>query len=431
MKKLLFFILFIFCLIPVAAAQLDSSTDKDREILELKQEVKELRSEFRQMQEKYGSVIDRLQTRIEQLEGGTPAAAVPPQVYDEKLNNLQAKVDKLEQGRGGLLQGKWNPEIGVVGDVVFRLDSAKTDEEGADRVSLRELELILGSAVDPYSRFDATIAFSDSETPSLEEAYLTHFGLPLQITGRLGKFKPKIGKALSVHRDSLETVDEPLVIQKYFGIEGFNKSGMDFSKILDIPWPVTQQVALGALQGGNGEEGTAFGETERRPTIYSHLKNYVDLFEDTGLELGFSHMAGSRDEDEAFEVQVLGVDATLTQHFNASQSLKLQSEVFNLNRKETEDLDGNVWGLYGLADLRFHPRWSTGFRYDYVQPVDNSSDNPRNADKGYTGYLTFNQSEFARWRLQFTHTDLATGANDNQVMLQGTFSIGEHKHKVQ
>lgn len=376
------------------------------------------------------------------------------QAYEQRIDELEAKLGEQEtkvanlkpQDRNPL--GKWNPEIGVIADTVFTLDSAKVDEEGADRLSVRELELVFGSQVDPYSRLDATISFSDFEDPNLEEAYLTHFGLPLEMTGRIGKFKPKVGKAIPVHRDSLDTVDEPLVIQRYFGVEGLSKAGLDVTKTLDLPLPTTHQLTFGVLEGGNGEEGSAFGETRRRPTIYSHLKNYLDVTEETGLELGLSHMTGSRDEDSQFEVQILGSDLTLTHHLNSNQMIKFQGETFYMSRAESyedveeddgmggtifvrNDLDGRVWGSYGLLDFRFNPQWAGGYRYDHVELIGLPSGTDDNADRAHTGYLTFYQSEFARWRLQYTHTDMATGKDNDAIYLQGTFAIGEHKHKLQ
>jgi hypothetical protein len=346
-----------------------------------------------------------------------------------------------------LLQGRWNPDIGLLADTTLKLDSPKEDAEGADRVSVRELELIVGSPVDPYSRLDVTLSFSDFEEASLEEAYYTHFGLPWGMTGRVGKFKPRVGKAIQLHRDSLDTIDEPLVIQRYFGVEGYNKSGADLKKILDLPWPSAHEVSLGVLEGGNGEDGTLFGATRRHPTLYSHLKNYWDLNDATGLELGVSYLAGSRDDDEAFEMYVLGLDGTLIHRFGDRQHFKVQSEAFRVSRAESfaetagaasgevffNDLDDNrnLWGAYVLADLRFLPQWAAGFRFDRVELVDDAIASPDTADVGYTGYLTFYQSEFARWRAQFTHLDLSSGKEDNQILLQGTFAIGEHKHKLQ
>jgi uncharacterized coiled-coil protein SlyX len=426
MKKLFVFIPCLFLLSLLCAdARAEMPTES---------EFQAMKAQMSAMQEKLQNLEKKVASQQEQID----SQAESKQAYENRISDLEEQLAKQKEVNSQPVASaqppktQWLPEIGVVGDILYTQDSGKEDEEGADRVSLRELELVFGSNVDPYSRLDATISFSDTEDPSLEEAYLTRFGLPFETTARLGKFKPKVGKVLGVHRDSLDTVDEPLVIQEYFGAEGMNKSGLDFTTQLGLPLPVTQQFTFGVLEGGNGEEGTAFGDTRRRPTLYSHLKNYVDITDTTGLELGLSHMIGSRDEDSSFEVQVLGADTTLTHYFNANQNMKFQGEIFNLNRKETEDFDGNLWGGYALVDFRFHPQWSTGFRYDYVQPVDNDrSVNPEKEDTGYTGYLTFYQSEFARWRLQYTHKDLITGKDDNAVYLQGTFAIGEHKHKLQ
>ena len=371
------------------------------------------------------------------LEDEVKGMKVQLEMMQNKINQLEAKVlnqqtqmdQKVTTARAPT--SKWTPEIGVVADTVLTSSSSKVDENGANRLSLRELELVLGSNVDPYSRLDATISFSDTENPSLEEAYLTRFALPLDVTARVGKFKPKIGKVVGAHRDSLDTVDEPLVIQRYFGAEGMNKSGLDFTKTLSLPWPVTQQLVFGVLEGGNGDGGTAFGTVRRAPTVYSHLKNYMELSDTTGFEFGLSHMAGSGGDQPGFNVQVLGADMTLIQHFGSVQTLKWQNEVFNLNRQKSVDVDGNLWGAYGLLDYHFYPQWSVGGRYDYAQLVNNPRTNPHSADLGQTGYLTFYQSEFARWRFQYTHTNFATGKDDHAVYLQGTFAIGDHKHKLQ
>jgi len=160
----------------------------------------------------------------------------------------------------------------------------------------------------------------------------------------------------------------------------------------------------------------------------------------SGFELGVSYLMGSRDDDQGLEVQIFGVDATWVRHLDAGQSLKLQGESFYVDRKETAgfgadtnrsfNLDGTVFGAYLLADYRFHPQWSAGARFDFVEPVNNPVTNPYNHENGYTAYLTFYQSEFARWRVQLNRIDLATDDRDNQFLVQGIFAIGEHKHKL-
>ena len=409
-----------------------------------------MKTQFEIMQKK----LSVLEETVAKQQSQMTSQEETKRVYERHIKELEDQLANKEEvvspsaSSSRTSATKWIPEIGVIADTLFTLNSARTDEDGEDRLNVRELELILGSAVDPFSRLDATIAFStsDDEPVALEEAYLTRFGLPFDSTARIGKFKPKVGKVIGLHRDSLDTIDEPLVIQRYFGEEGMSKTGVDISKTLNLPIPVTQQLTIGVFDGGNAEDAGVFGETKRRPTGYTHLKNYIDINDTTGFELGGSYMIGSRDEDSRFEVQVFGLDATLTHNFNANQNMKIQAEAFHVDRKESfideddglggtirHDLDGNIWGAYGLVDVRVHPQWSIGGRYDFVQPiaVDLPVDGADNEDQAYTGYVTFYQSEFARWRTQFTHTDFSTGKDDNAVYIQGTFAIGEHKHKIQ
>ena len=344
-----------------------------------------------------------------------------------------------------IIPPKFTPEIGVVADMAAKLSSPKDDLDNVNRVSVREVELVLGSNVDPYSRLDATIAFANGNELDVEEAYLTRFGLPFGTTARVGIFLPKIGKMLPVHRDSIETVDEPLVIQRYFGDEGMHKAGVDLTKILDLPLPSVHQVTVGVLQGGNGEGGTAFGPAWRRPTLYGHLKNYMDITDVTNIELGISDALGSNNEDASFKTNILGLDATLRHILNPNQEIKLQGETFFMHRRDepvvtddgtgvviiTSDPSGDFWGGYALFDVRLSQLWGTGFRFDYVQPVDRLLADNNKAETGISAYLTFYQSEFARWRVQFSHLVRTVGDDDNRVFLQGTFAIGEHKHKLQ
>ncbi len=423
MKRLVSFILLcICCTAPQEKVYAADFAMLESQIVELRGMVRDLKV-----------VVDAQQKEIAVLKGQAVAVTQSPTSSQETKRTLQ---------------GRWNPDIGVVGDIVFMSDSPKLDEEGADRVSVRELEIIFGSAVDPYSRFDAALAIADFEEMEVEEAYLTRFGLPLDLTARVGRFLPRIGKSIAVHRDSLDTVDEPMVIERYFGHHGFSKTGVDVTRALDLPTPFTHQITMGVLEGGNGEEGALFGETRRHPTVYSNLKNYIDLSDATGLELGLSHLAGSRDDDSSFEVNVVGLDGTLIHRYGDQRHVKLQSEAFFVNRTESfypledddtgditnQDLDDarHLWGAYMLADWRFHPQWATGLRFDDVQLIETDEDfsNPRQTERGYTGYLTFYQSEFTRWRVQYSHLDLTSGDDDNRVFIQGTIAIGEHKHKI-
>lgn len=334
----------------------------------------------------------------------------------------------------------FNPEIGVVADIAATSSESKSDRDGNDRVSVRDLELVMGHYVDPYSRLDAAIHFSDSQEPEIDEAYLSHWGLPWEFKGTLGRFKPKIGKAAAIHRDSLDTVDESLVVARYFGAEGFSRTGFELRRLFEMPFGLNSELSMGMLEGGAGEGGTIFGTTRRRPTFYEHLKLYKDISDISNFELGLTHLIGSKDNDSNFEVNILGVDATYIHNFSSWNRLKLQNEFYFQDRDESSTTaeDGTVtkfrdnpFGFYTLVDLRLNQRWAIGTRFDYVELVDNPLANKREMDLGYSAYLTLHQSEWARWRLQYRHTDYATGKNDDAIMLQGTFAIGMHKHKLQ
>ena len=182
-----------------------------------------------------------------------------------------------------------------------------------------------------------------------------------------------------------------------------------------------------------------FGSVRRRPTVYSHLKTYKDLSDVSGLELGLTHLVGSGPHDNGFQVNVLGVDATYIYHITPINKLLLQSEVYVQDRGGASSTDATTgvvthfdqhpWGAYLLGDYRFAPRWSAGLRLDQVRPVDTVG--KRNVDDGVSAFLTFYQSEFARWRLQYRYESDQDRKQDHAVFLQGTFAIGTHKHQIQ
>ncbi len=414
------------------AAWADSSSE---DVSALRQQVQQLIEVVQQLK----GTLQAQQQHIADLERAS-AAQIPP-----VAGTTQASPPTSLPGRqslGGLNLSAFNPEIGVVADMTGQLSESSADGEGNDKLSVREIELVFGHPIDPYSRFDSTITFSDFESPGVEEAYITHWGLPGEIKAKLGRMRPKIGKASALHTDSLDTVDEPLVVSKYLGKEGLFRTGLELTGFLPTPWTaVIHELTVGTMEGGVGEDGTLFGSAKRRPSFYTHLKNFWDISDTSNLELGTTYLLGSKDADAAYEVNALGLDATFIQYLTPTNRLKFQNEVYLQSRKESFSIDENgkqtnfekhPWGLYSLLDYRLSPRLGIGGRVDYVRPIDlNLVASPRNADTAWSSYLTFYQSEFSRWRLQLRHTDFAAGGDDNTIFAQGTIAIGVHKHQLQ
>ncbi|MDP3722661.1 MAG: hypothetical protein Q8R91_04090 [Candidatus Omnitrophota bacterium] len=413
----------------VCFAQVGWADVSERRVDDLTQEVQRLKQLVEQLQ----GTLQLQQQRIAELEAGRSQPMLPAPTASQ--------VGALQRQAAGSLSA-FNPEIGVLADIVGQLSESSADGEGNDKLSAREMELVFGHPIDPYSRLDVTASFSDFESANLEEAYITHWDLPGEIRGRVGRLKPKIGKAVAIHRDSLDTVDEPLVVQSYLGAEGLSRTGVELSGFLPVPWTaVTHELTGGIMEGGVGEGGTLFGAVRRRPSFYAHLKNFWDITDASNLELGTTYLVGSKDADSSFEVNALGLDATLVHYVTPTNKLKWQNELYLQDRDEAFSLadDGtqtnfhnNPWGYYTLLDYRLTPRVGIGGRFDYVEPVEvDPALLARHADTAWSGYLTLYQSEFARWRLQLRHTNFAQGGDDNTVFLQGMVAIGVHKHQLQ
>jgi hypothetical protein len=405
-----------------------------REAGGLQRQVEELQRELQQLK----TLMAEQQKKITALESGRTEPQ--PSGVSTVAGNTAPMTPPIAQ-KAGSAKLPFIPDIGVVGDIVGTQSSTLPDDEGNDRFSLRELELVLGSDLDPYARFDSTITFSDFESPDVEEAYVSYWGLPGEIKGRIGRMHQRVGKASATHRDSLDTVDEPLVVQKYLGVEGLFRTGLDFSGFLPFSTDIyTPQWSIGMMEGGVGEGGQLFADAPTRPSFYGHLSNFWDFSDVSNFELGGTYLLGSAKEDSYSTVNAFGIDGTLIHHFSPRNKFKLQSELYFARRSQTADLAGteepaalrsNPFGFYVLADYRLAERWGIGSRYDWVEPIQVHSGDSRNEDQAISGYLTFYQSEFARWRFQYEYARLADGQNDSRFFLQGTFAIGTHKHQIQ
>src|SRR5690348_6068522 len=85
-----------------------------------------------------------------------------------------------------------NPATSVIG--WFQGAAGNDRRTQADAFALREAELALQSAVDPYAKADFILSFTPGEGVDVEEGYLTWLSLPLGAQARIGKFRSDFGK---------------------------------------------------------------------------------------------------------------------------------------------------------------------------------------------------------------------------------------------
>lgn len=414
---------------------------------ELRSQIESLQTELRELK----ALLANQQKSISEI--SKPASApLTQQPKTTEFSNVSSKLESKPLNK----TTAFLPDIGLVGDIVGSSSETLEREEGNDRFSVREVELVLGSDVDPYSRLDGTLSFSDFEEVEIEELYATYWGLPAESRLRLGRFHQNVGKAAALHRDSLDTVDAPWVVQRFLGEHGIHRSGFDLTLFTPLSQEhFTQQLYLGLMEGGNAHGSLLFGEERDKPSAYARLSHFWDISELSNLEIGANYLGGADQDNSSFGVHVGALDLSYIRHFDSTRRLKLQSEFFYQSRGSTSELAvephelakedhehdehsleaeafrSNSSGVYALADYRLAKRWALGVRYDWVEPLVVDEQYSRSADEAWSAYLSFFQSEFARLRFQYQYAQLAEGKDDNRFFLQATFAIGTHKHQLQ
>jgi len=440
MKKIVFLLLPIFCIFCYAqpARAQEMPGDFQKQFLEMKSMIQGLQSSVTDLRGtvlQQNEVIQQQTLRINALEGGGQPTLIAP-----KPGPLQMK---------GLSQGI-NPDIGVSGTVMANFTEDTEDGEGKDTIALRELEIGFAQYVDPYSRLDAILAFNDNledQNVDIEEAYYSHWGLPLGFKSQIGKFRAKIGKENMTHLHALDTSTYSLVLQDFFGEEGLASSGARLVNNIPNPWDIPLELTGEVLRGNNG---ATFSGISRIPIFNTHLKTFFETSENSDLELGWTSLFGDENRNivevdgdgvetlnrpasgrTRYGMQVFGSDATLNWRLSEGRAVKFQNEVYFSQSDTNRRANQNPWGFYSLLDYRFSKRFSAGLRFDYLEPLDLVGEHGRTT--AVSPYLTLWQSEFANFRIQYTHTEPAAAAarSNDEVFLQANFLIGSHQHPVQ
>ncbi len=459
MRKFSVFFIFVVCIIclPKKSPAAEPMEAMQANILELQKSVKTLQTTV----ENQNEVLRQQAVKIDALERvkgsampqAAGAASTTPAGAPKLAGLSQAETQWFRHARRpltGLSSQGFNPDIGVVGTVMGNITENPDDGEGRNTVALKELELNFAQVVDPYSRLDAILSFNDNleaQNANIEEAYYSHWGLPLGFRAQIGKFRAKIGKQNLQHLHALDTSDYPLVIRDFFGDEGLASSGVRLVHEIPNPWDIPLEIS-GELLRGN--EGNSFSGVSRRPIFDTHLKTFFETSPDSNLELGATAMFGDSNRDiveldgqgvafnnhpengrSRYDVHVFGADATWNWFLSEGRVIKFQNEAYVQQRDNTRHPNNDPWGFYSLVDYRFSPRFSVGLRWDYLQPLDVVDEHRQTT--AFSPYITFWQSEFANFRLQYTHTDPADSASrsNDELFLQANFLIGAHKHPVQ
>jgi hypothetical protein len=396
--------------------------------------------------------LDRLQQQIEALAkeaaelkarlDGTPAAAVQPAPSDDLLNvepvpsaapetavavpsdtasagELPAEVVSNPTPATGNI---FNPDIAVIGEF---FGHAGTDNpfEPRDTFALEEAEISFQAFVDPYARAKFFVAVGP-EGAEVEEGFAEFLTLPYGLTAKAGKLKATFGKANTWHTHVRPWVDQPLVIEHFFGEEGLADSGISATKI--IPNPFLYMEATGEVFSGHAEG--VFEPRRQNDLFYNgHLKLFKDLTESTNLEVGTSYALGTAAAEDGIDSgdghsQFAGLDVSYRWKPLQTATRKGFIARMELMRNKRAGQSDSALGFYTSLDYQFAQRWLTGMRLDQAdRPLD-----PGSTDRALSASLTFRPSEFSQLRAQIRRSRYAHELTATEILLQLQFAIGAH-----
>jgi hypothetical protein len=355
----------------------------------------------------------------------------------------------------GTQQGPTNPRLlpdfSAVGDLVGDLSPKGSTQEDLCRFCVREVELAVQAAVDPFFRGDFFLGISDLEKISIEQAFLTTTALPYSLEARLGRQLLPFGKINTTHRHDLHTIEYPWVIQQFFGPEGIKGTGVYLSKIL-APFGFFQELILTANDRvGEAPEGLLPEDPTNKELgglgYSARLRNYFDLSESTNFELSASALTGKREQPFDFGATppAPGVNAVnmrqsifggdLTFRWRPLQqglyrSLIVQAEFMRqVNERNTDPAFGgpvrDANGAYTFARWQLTQRLYLGGRYDWVQDPFSVGETL----KAGSGYLEWFPSEFSKLMLAYERL-MPSGVGveaTNRLLMQASFALGPHK----
>jgi len=336
-----------------------------------------------------------------------------------------------------------NPDLSLISDFLVDLSPDEATLENEERFQLREIEIGIQGAVDPYFRYDAFLGIH-GDAIEVEEGYVTTLALPASLQARLGKFLVPFGKVNLTHRPELPMFDYPLVHREFFGEEGFASTGAWGSWIGD-PLGFYQELSIVGAEGmeahahGDEEHAEEAGEPSQaeeeeghggglrddlRDRLWlAHLKNSIDLSPASNLELGAS-WATAIVEEEALRARtnVYGIDVTWRwkpPQFSKYRSAILQAEAI---WRDEAGIGETRAGGFAFAQWQLARRWHVGARGDWVEPLEEEG-----TLKGGQLLVKWFPTEFSQLRLAYERQVPEEGDALDRLIFQTLFALGPHR----
>ena len=330
-----------------------------------------------------------------------------------------------------------------------------------DEFTIQGLELNFSARYgDHIAGFVSYNTFLDAENKidgEFEEAFLKLEDLPAGFELRGGRFLNRVTSQNNQHLHSWNFVDANLITTRFLGDEGLISNSAEVSYRLPIQHDSLLSVSFGDAiahdehdhhDGDHGDHGdhddhddhdeeeSVEGEgalltddilTARLKGIYQHTDFHQFIY-------GLSYLQGKNAYKKSG--RIMGGDLTYLWRENGIEQggKHLRASFEPIYRdfdyvNEDGDLSGsaNEWGIHSSLGWGFKENWELGFRYDYLQGVDEpieELEERHRSTAALTRSLQYNDSLSGHVRLQYSRDWIDGQGPEDAVWLQFQIDLG-------
>ena len=427
------------------------------------QEVELLRAEIAAMKAAHEERILLLEAKLEEV--AVAKVAVKSEAVSDEI--VAVVPMRPATNRRSIKKNLFNPSIGLIFNGQYtQHETAEGEiagfavghegERGGEGFAIDHTELTFSSTIDDkfFGSLTAAIVKHEGKTEiELEEAFIQTMpglGLPTGASIKAGRFLATIGYLNEHHTHTDDFTDRPLPYRVFLD-GGYNDDGVQATYVL--PTDFYAEIGGGLFRGDDCPFGGSDGEGIDAWSAYARTGG--DIGENQSWRLGGSVLSGKsttgRESNHELvsyvgdtDMYIADMRYTWAPTGNATnQEFALQGEFFwkeedgfysdSESGADSVLMDASSEGWYTQAIYKFARNWRFGARYSQLDAADvptgligSHLDGEGYNPKAYTAMLDWTNSEFSRVRLQYNREELASGQDDDQIMLQYIMSIGAH-----
>jgi hypothetical protein len=274
---------------------------------------------------------------------------------------------------------------------------------------------------------------------------------------KAGQFFAEFGRQNPQHPHAWSFLDQPLILNRMFGPDGFRGQGARISWL--VPTSFYAEAMVGVLNS-NGETMFSF-RTDESPEIHGgtpveapvsnggdmvivpRFTTSFDVTETQSLLLGVSAALGPNNSGDNANTQVYGADVywkwksptaqagfpflsfqteAMYRKYAAAQRASLADPAVTLPRESLGDRGGYAQVLWGIK-----PRIVAGLRGDYATADDGAFASELRAQRTrISPNFTWYPTEFSKLRFQYNFDDRKDIGRDHSLWVQFEFLLGAH-----